>query len=546
MKAVRFIAGLIALVLIVVGAAVAVLLGPDDTWGGDPAALPDAAPVITTAPELLNVAGLELTVTASSGDGEVFVGAGHPVHVQDYLGQVTRTEISELGRDGVGGSQLLDGERAYPAAPPTELDVWDAQAVGEDAEIRVPLTADAPVQVTVLPTTAKGSAPQIGIGYDLPGAFVAGLVTALIGLLLLVSTIMWGRRARRAKQAEPAESATGSVSPQVPVERQTSTLSRSATRVAVIGTVAVLAAGCSIPQQVDHGDSPGVVPLEKADAPAMLDDYDKRNNAAIKKSHTGDGSLWKTADAGPFLVEDMLSAKTNRVEKPKGKPGTFSHEALDVFEVEQPGYPLWSLVDVDLPNSDLKGGQMLYLYSKDRAASPWKGYSSLYLPQRLVTPLAADAATPDEDDLRTAAQWDDELDRWLAVGKDSDLRISEDLQESHNELSDEPKGILRVSHSVSPWGGRADGRTQQDGPVRVQRVKEGLLVLTHKEWERNMYLEQDWEWKPDSKARKIFGPQASETVNDQHYALTAAILVPETGDPSVIGSKVERVIDFPR
>ena len=28
-----------------------------------------------------------------------------------------------------------------------------------------------------------------------------------------------------------------------------------------------------------------------------------------------------------------------------------------------------------------------------------------------------------------------------------------------------PKGVARIDHSVSPWGGRADGRTEQDGPV---------------------------------------------------------------------------------
>lgn len=32
---------------------------------------------------------------------------------------------------------------------------------------------------------------------------------------------------------------------------------------------------------------------------------------------------------------------------------------------------------------------------------------------------------------------------------------------------------------------------------------------------------------------------------DEHYLLTAAILVPHSGAPSVIGSEVERVLDFP-
>ena len=32
---------------------------------------------------------------------------------------------------------------------------------------------------------------------------------------------------------------------------------------------------------------------------------------------------------------------------------------------------------------------------------------------------------------------------------------------------------------------------------------------------------------------------------DEHYLLTAAILVPHSGAPSVIGSEVERVLDVP-
>ena len=60
----RLLTGLVATLLLLGGVAVAILLGPDDTWGGEPAALPDSAPVIATAPQLLNVAGIDLVVSA--------------------------------------------------------------------------------------------------------------------------------------------------------------------------------------------------------------------------------------------------------------------------------------------------------------------------------------------------------------------------------------------------------------------------------------------------------------------------------------------------
>lgn len=537
MKAVRLLIGVIALVLVVVGVAVAIVLGPDDTWGGEPAVLPDSAPVIATAPQLLNVAGAELRVSATTDEGEAFVGAGHPVHVQDYVRDVERTEITQLSADGVGGSEGRAGERAYPAVVPAELDVWDVQATGADVTLEVPLTDEAPVQVAVMPAADGGSAPQVGIGYALPGAFLAALVAAVVGLLLLVGTIVWGRRAKGAAPAaatEPQESGSGAM------------LSRGAVRVAAIGSVLAVTAGCSIPHEVEHGEQPGVVPLQQADAQAVLDDYDVRNNAAIKASATGDGSRWKRADTGPFLATDELSARTSKFFPPKAKGDSdFVHRAKDVFEVEQSAYPLSSVVDVEVPGRDLQGGQLLYVYSKAGAAGPWKGYSSIYLPSRLVTPLPAGEATPTHEDRLSAARWDAELDQRIAYGKDTDLRIPQALQEDINEMSYLPKGVERVNHSVRPWGGRRDGRTEQDGPVRVLRVKQGLLVITHKEWELSLYLKSGFEWNQTSRERKVHGSHDKDTVYDEHYLLTAAILVPHSGAPSVIGSEVERVLDFP-
>lgn len=542
MKAARILAGIIAVVLVVAGAAVAVLLGPDDTWGGEPTALPDgAAPVVATAPRLLNVAGVDLVVSATAAEGEAFVGAGHPVHVQDYLGEVTRTEITGLSADGIGGSQQLAGERDYPAAPPSRLDVWDQQAQGREAAIEVPLTPDAPVQIAALPATAKGAAPQVGIGYQLPGAFVAGVVTALVGLLLLAAMILWGRRARRAaaRRAEARSVERPAEQPAAPAS-----LSRSATRVALVGTIAVLSTGCTVPQEVDHGDYSGVVPLEQADAQALLDDYDVRNNAAIKKSHTGDGSLWKSADTGPMLAQDELSARFDAYDKPKGAAKPLTHEGGRVYAPVQLAYPLWAAVEMKpaKPAKPAKdGAETLYVYTKDHAAGEWKASSSMSLADGLPTALGPEEAAPSSQDLERAEDVDTLLEAWAESGAVNGLVVDQDMKDARTELHKKAKGVERIADSADSWGGTRDTGDAQPA-VRAIRVKEGLLVLSEIRWTSSHYLKADWTWNPSKREQAVYGNRANGNVSHRRCSLVAATLVPDTGDARVLGSSTSWVL----
>ncbi|WP_068260889.1 hypothetical protein [Janibacter limosus] len=537
MKIVRFLTGLVALALIVVGGAVAILLGPDDTWGGEPQALSEGAPIVATAPQLLNVAGVTLVVNAAAGEGEVFAGSAHPVHVQDYLAEVTHTEITGLSADGIGDSQQLTEKQPYPAAPPSELDVWDQQAQGSEAHLEVQLTLDAPVQIAVLPSTEQGTTPQVGIGYLLPGAFVAGVVTALLGLLLLVGTIGWGRRAKQTAGRRTAEVTS-------PAEEPAPTTSRGVSRVAVVGTVAVLAAGCTIPQQVDHGDTHGVVPLEQDDVQTMLDDYDVRNNAALKKSRTGDGTLWSTADTGPFLAQDELSARENAFEKPKGGTESFTHEGGRVYASVQQEYPLWSAVEVKPSKPDRDGAELLYVYEKAHAADPWKASSSVWLDEGLPTALTAEEAKPSSEDLARAEKVDGQLESWVEKGKSGGLVIDDGMKDARSELHKKAKGVERVADSAETWGGSL--RDGDGAAVRAIRVEEGLLVLSELEWENRRYLKPNWTWNPSKRETAIYGSRANGNVSTRHCSLVVATLVPDTGTARVLGSSVDWVVDFPR
>lgn len=548
MKAVRILAGLLAVLLIIAGAAVALALGPDDTWGGTPQPVPEARAVVTTDPGLLNVAGLDLTVTAH-GEGEVFIGASHPVHVEDYLRDVHHTRVTALDADGISATEDVEGEKPYPTTTPEELAVWTEQAAGSGGQqIAVPLTEDAPVQIVATPMTADEGAPEVGIGYTLTGAFVTGVVVVLIGLVLLVAVTVLGRRSRRARTGRAGTSNRPAGEGERDPERATPPSSGATVRsVVAVGAVTLVASACTVPHQVDHGESSGVVPLASDEAQAALDDYDERNNAAIKRSHEGDGSLWGDADTGALLAVDVLEARINDVDAPTGEPGVHTHTVEETYPAALGSYPLWAVVETTDARAGEKGDEpSIDVLVKEHVASPWKGSATISLKASDVpTPLPVDRATPGAADLKRAAEVDSLLQTWVEKGTVSGLMIPKDLKKVRTEVVETGKGVDRVQVSADAWA-RADDVTGPAGPVRALRVEEGLLVITSQQWEARSYLKSGFEWQQDEEAAKIYGAQHQDNHLVRNLALQAAVLVPDSGDARVLGSWASRVVDFPR
>lgn len=549
MKAVRIIAGLVAVLLIIAGAAVALALGPDDTWGGAPQPVPDATAVVTTDPGLLNVAGVALTVTAH-GEGEVFVGASHPVHVQDHLREVHRTRVVALDADGISDTEDIQGEEPYPATAPQELAVWTEQAAGPgEQQITVPLTEDAPVQVVAMPMTPKGGAPEVGVGYTLAGAFVVGVVVALIGVVLLVAVVILGRRSRRAHTGRAGTSdrpaGEGRRDPEGSATRPAS--GTTVRRAVAMGAVTLVATACTVPHQVDHGESSGVVPLPSDAAQAALDDYDERNNAAIKRSHEGDGSRWGNADTGALLAIDVLSARISDVDAPTGEPGVHTHTVEETYPAALGSYPLWAVVET----TEVRAGERadessLDVLVKEHVDSPWKGSASISIKASdMPTPLPVDGAAADAADLKKAAEVDALLQTWVEKGTVSGLMIPTDLKKVRKDVAETGKGVDQVQMSADAWA-RVDDVTGPAGTVRALRVEEGLLVITSQQWEARTYLKPGFQWRQDEKAATIYGAQHQDNHWVRNFALQAAVLVPDSGDAQVLGSFVNRVVDFPR
>lgn len=121
--------------LLAVGGTAAAAVGPDSTWAGDVEPVPGEGAVIATASGLLNVAGVTLRVSAA-GEGQVFVGAAHPVHVTSYLEEVSRTEITSMSSDGVGEAEQRSGAREYPTKAPEKVDIWEISAQGQGERAR--------------------------------------------------------------------------------------------------------------------------------------------------------------------------------------------------------------------------------------------------------------------------------------------------------------------------------------------------------------------------------------------------------------------------
>ena len=264
-------------------------------------------------------------------------------------------------------------------------------------------------------------------------------------------------------------------------------------------------------------------------------------------------SLWSGTDSGPHLAVDELEARANEVVPPKGEPSELTTTAGEVYEVPQPAYPLWALVETttrsesgDEDGDDDEDMPTLAVYTRARAHSAWKGTSGVPVAEGdLPTPLPAEEARPTESDLERADEVDRLFEGWLEKGSAEGLSVPADLEEDRTSLAATEKGIKRVALSARAWGG-SDDRTGQEGSVRALRVEEGLLVLTDQELVVRAYLESDYVWTPSKETVKIYGKQHEHLVNRFNFVTSAAILVPDSGGARVIGSTVRRINDVPK
>ena len=138
----------------------------------------DTGPGAVTLPRRM-LGDVRLLATAPDGDS-VFVGIAPAGEVNRYLGGVARTVPDAAwnqGRDISGNA---------PTAPPTDLAIWDASAVGPGTQALTwaPRPGDWAV-VLMKPDGSADVSAEVRVGAELPWLGKVGVAVLILGLVLL-------------------------------------------------------------------------------------------------------------------------------------------------------------------------------------------------------------------------------------------------------------------------------------------------------------------------------------------------------------------------
>ncbi|MGH3366710.1 MAG: hypothetical protein ACRDOY_05870 [Nocardioidaceae bacterium] len=190
---------------VLLGCAVAIVFGPDDTVGTGPHRLSSIGPAIVTAPEALAYSGpqVELTVTTPGRDRELFVGVGHDVDVRDFLAETPRTRIDtitipwEISTSEVRGS-------GSPKGGPDAVDWWIADARQPGRLVLSWRLPDVAADVMILALDGpRRLVVDLTAALVVPGIFVVGLALTVIGM----GTSVFGWAVRSTQAASPGSHA---------------------------------------------------------------------------------------------------------------------------------------------------------------------------------------------------------------------------------------------------------------------------------------------------------------------------------------------------
>lgn len=187
------------------GTAAAVYIGPDDTVEFARSDVAAEGSVVSTAVSIATVTGPVLHVSARAdgdGDGEVFVGVAHRIHVDSYLDGVAQQTVTAVDLRGEITSEPAQGSGA-PDAPPSDLDWWQESASGPGwRSVSYELT-DEPVRVVVASPDPSGDLNvSLSFGAEVDGVFATGVLVGVAGLLLVAGGVLILSLRRRRRKRE--------------------------------------------------------------------------------------------------------------------------------------------------------------------------------------------------------------------------------------------------------------------------------------------------------------------------------------------------------
>jgi hypothetical protein len=192
---------LVGLVLAGSGAAAAVVIGPDDGVESKTEHIDSPGAAIVTGPGAIEYAGPTLRLDVTSQNGPVFVGVGSEVDVEDFVSDVSHTEVDEIDLPSDIQKSFVRGSQAFLAEGP-DLDWWVESATGEHAEVEFTLP-DEPVSVVVMNADGASSVVvDVKAAVSVRGVFWGAVAMIVVGLGLLILGVLALRRGRPRREPD--------------------------------------------------------------------------------------------------------------------------------------------------------------------------------------------------------------------------------------------------------------------------------------------------------------------------------------------------------
>lgn len=531
-RAVLATVALLALLVMVTGAAVAGFVGSDDTVFNRPAQLGEDGRPVLTAPDLLAYEGVTVTLRASAADG-VFIGTAHPVDVADFVGDSTRIRLTRVTRTGVVAEDVGAADPVQPAS----ANFWTASMSGTGVE-ELTLDRDASAnQWVIAPLTGVGPT-TVSFGITVDGVFVAALGAcgaAALVLLLCVELLLRSRRKRRPPTTPEHLTAAERIAAFVPEEAPRPARGggrRRAQRIALAVVLGVSLAGCTVedllPAKRQSSElATTKVALTTDELPALLTSYDKRLRTAIEAARPPRyrSSQWRLADRGPALESDLFGTRVGQLTSLGGR-AVPTHDGLEVFSGRFDAYPMWSLVGTQVGRAT-----RVDLFTKASVQAPWLRQAGSTVARDLPSP-GRPAGLPGSDraDVATAA-WRDYLRSGTA---DDRLTLDAGSKAWRDNIADLGSRAMFRGYRVS---------VEPAGLSRVVRVADGELAIVA------LRVTTRLDGRPDLMVRWAppygrYRPARDGVLSFAELAV-GIVQLPSKGSPTLLGSTFSEVAVTP-
>ncbi|UZN04642.1 hypothetical protein [Cellulomonas sp. S1-8] len=530
--------------LLLVGGAVAVVVGPDDTASLPADEVPSPSGVALTAFDMFPVRDLTLHVEATSAGGPVFLGTAHPVDGRDYVRGVAASWVRGVDRTGTLRTDAIEGELDAPEVDPTAATFWTDSASGDGTQALDVRLADEPVSFVVAPQGGP-AATTLAFGVLVPRSFVAALGVAAVGALLVAGAVLVRRR--RVRTEGPPAVATSRAGTSTGPEPEPVGATRPAaarptfTRTAVLGAgVAVALTACTpLPSAVEHPSAPARIAADEDEIAAALASYGERRTAASALASQLDASGWAASDTDGLLA--LLQFRTTlaaaRGEAPTATTVTYS--ALDAAVPQFTSYPMWFVALLE-PTTDGTPGEnpQIRVFERDRATAPWRASLALEVPADTVAlpaPGAASVATPEQVAAGLAGV--ELLRSHLETGAEVGVELGELADARGSFLGNDLEGKLVVDLAQVTVFGAPEDPTAPGGPVQVVPVDGGVLVTSTLSLTFNQRMEAGWTVSLTDDALAQATGQTGERQNIRASGVVQSVLlVPDDTAPRVLAA----------